>query len=393
MRFSRAAIMAIILASCFAARAQGRVADRIASERFLIDHNRIFVELAFVRPDGGIRKVLAFVDSGDPNFEFTAGLAKELGLDKYHPIRARFGEMNLDIDPKILASTDEGRTIFAGMVVEANLPSTVLDQYDVVLDYGNRTLTLASPGSLKHEGATIPCKVNPKTGLISAQAGIDDKRYALAIDAGSAYSWIDQSVAKKWITAHPKWVRGVGAVGDANMNGALPELSGTILRLPLIHLGTLAFEEVGALAVSGGWDKAGPSLFQWYSQKTPEPVAGFIGGNILRQFRVEIDYKNGETYWKRVAPPEPRDLDQVGITIGVHGGKYSVIALPTQNGKTTVHGIEVNDELLSVDGMAVTGLTMGKVLTSLHGRAGETRRLVLERNGNPFSVNARVTHF
>ena len=393
MRFSRLPIVGTVLSLCVAASVQGQAKSRSASEHFLIDHNRIFVELEFVRPDGSNREALAFMDSGDPNFEFTASLANELGLDKNNPIRARFGGMNLHVDPKIVASADEGATMFAGMVVEANLPSTVLDQYDVILEYGNRTLTLASPASLKHEGVRIPCKVNPKTGLISVQARIDGTAYALAIDAGSAYTWIDQSVAGKWITAHPQWVRGVGAVGDANMNGALPELTGTILRLPAIHVGALAFEKAGALAVSGGWDKAGPNLFQWYSQKTAEPVAGFIGGNILRQFRVEIDYAHATTYWKRVAPPDSSDLDQVGITIGVHGGKYSVIALPTQNGKATVHGIAVSDQLLSVDGVAVTGATMGKVLAALHGRPGEIRRLVLERNGKLFSVEARVTRF
>jgi hypothetical protein len=393
MRSWLAPVVSVGLMFCFTARLQGQANSRSVSEHFLIDHNRIFVELEFVRPDASIRKTLAFVDSGDPNFEFTAALARELGLDRGNPIRVRFAGMDLNASPKIQASTDEGKTIFAGMVVEANLPSTVLDQYDVVLDYGNRTLTLAPPGSLKHEGTRIPCKVNPKTGLISVEGEIGRQSYAVAIDAGSAYTWIDQAVAKKWITAHPQWVRGVGAVGDANMNGALPELTGTILRLPVIHLGAFAFEQVGALAVSGGWDKAGPNLFQWYSQKTPEPVAGFIGGNILRQFRVEIDYAHHATYWKRIAPPDPSDLDQVGITIGVHGGKYSVIALPTQNGKVTVHGIAVNDQLLSVDGVAVTGATMGKVLTALHGRPGEIRRLVFERNGKSFSVDAPITSF
>ena len=388
-----AGIVSVGLMFCLGARSQGQAISRSASEHFLIDHNRIFVELEFVRPDRSIRNALAFIDSGDPNFEFTAGLAKELGLDKDNPIRARFGGMDLNVTPKIQARADEGESIFAGMVVEANLPSTVLAQYDVVLDYGNRTLTMAPPGSLKHEGTLIPCKINPKTRLISVQAEIDGQNYALAIDAGSAYTWIDQAVAKQWIKAHSQWVRGVGAVGDANMNGALPELTGTILRLPVIHVGTLAFEQTGALAVSGGWDKGGPNLFQWYSQKTPEPVAGFIGGNILRQFRVEIDYANAATYWKRIAPLDPSDLDQVGITIGVHGGKYSVIALPTQNGKVAVHGIAVNDELLSVDGVAVTGATMGKVLTALHGRPGEIRRLVLERNGKSFIVKAPITRF
>ena len=188
-------------------------------------------------------------------------------------------------------------------------------------------------------------------------------------------------------------MRGVGAVGDANMNGALPELTGTILRFPVIQLGGLKVEQAGTLAVSGGWDKASSRLFEWYSRKTPEPVAGFIGGNILPQFRLEIDYVNSAAYWERVAPPDSNDLDQEGITIGVHGGKYFVIALPAQNGHPTVHGIAVNDQLLSVDGVATTGASMGKVLMALHGKPSEIRKLILERSGKSFTVNARVNHF
>lgn len=393
MRSWLASFVSVGLIFCSGAHSQAQVMSRGASEPFLIDHNRIFVELSFVRPDGSIRKTLAFVDSGDPSFEFTSGLAKELGLDKHGAIRVRFGGMDLNVNPKTEASADEDKSMFAGMAVEANLPSTVLDRYDVLLDYGDRALTLAPPGSLKHEGARIPCKVNATTGLISVRAEIGGQTYALAIDAGSAYTWLDQSAAKNWISAHPRWTRGIGAVGDANMNGALPELTGTILRLPSIQLDDLKLEEVGALAVSGGWDKASPDLFKWYSQKTPEPVAGFIGGNILRQFRLEIDYANRATYWERVAPPDPHDLDQVGITIGRRNGKYFVIALPTQNGKPTVHGIAVNDQLLSVGGVTLAGTTMGQVLAALHGTPGEIRKLILDRNGKSFVVNARVTHF
>ena len=36
---------------------------------------------------------------------------------------------------------------------------------------------------------------------------------------------------------------------------------------------------------------------------------------------------------------------------------------------------------------------MGKVLTALHGKPGETRALVVETRGKRFVVNARVTHF
>lgn len=79
MRFWLAFIVNAGLMLCSAARSQAQGISRSASEPFLIDHNRIFAELNFIRPDRSIRKTLAFVDSGDPSFEFTSSLAKELG--------------------------------------------------------------------------------------------------------------------------------------------------------------------------------------------------------------------------------------------------------------------------------------------------------------------------
>ena len=122
----------------------------------------------------------------------------------------------------------------------------------MVVDYANRTLTVAQPNTLKTTGDAVPCRVNEKTGMISITADIDGRPYALAIDTGSAYSWVREDVAEQWTKAHPKWKRGKGAVGEANMqtrtDGA--ESRATILRLPEIKLGSLSLKQIGALGIS-----------------------------------------------------------------------------------------------------------------------------------------------
>lgn len=394
-RFAACRLLATIAAFilCLSSRASGQAAAR-ASEHFLLDHNRIFVELEFARPGGTVRKALAFVDSGDPGFYLSASLWKELHLSKPADIHARFGGMPLDVGAVTDAGAFNGDTMFAGIRVEANLPATILDQYDVTLDYGLRTLSLSPPGTIRHEGVRVPFEVNPKTGLISVQAAVAGQNYPLAIDVGSAYTWIDQALTEKWARICPQWVRGAGAVGDANMNGSLPELTGMIMRLPLISLDGLRIEQAGALGVGPGWNKTMPRFFEWYSQKTPGPVVGFLGGNVLRAFRLEIDYANHATYWLRESESDPHDLDQVGILIQpAPGGKYIVLGLATQNGEKTVEGVAVNDQLVSVNGVGMTGATMGKVLGALHGAPGEARRLTLQRNGRQFVVNAPITRF
>src|SRR5258708_5106591 len=49
---------------------------------FIFDDNRMFVELEFIRPDGGSHKALAFVDLGTPFPAVSPALFKELQLDQ-----------------------------------------------------------------------------------------------------------------------------------------------------------------------------------------------------------------------------------------------------------------------------------------------------------------------
>ena len=49
---------------------------------FIFDGNRVYAELALVRPDGTLHKVLAFVDLGSPSTILSEALFKELQLDQ-----------------------------------------------------------------------------------------------------------------------------------------------------------------------------------------------------------------------------------------------------------------------------------------------------------------------
>ena len=60
-------------------------------------------------------------------------------------------------------------------------------------------------------------------------------------------------------------------------------------------------------------------------------------------------------------------------------------------GGTLVPGVEPGDRLLKVDGLEVTGASMGRVVDALRGRPGDVRLLQLERRGKTFTVRATVT--
>jgi hypothetical protein len=363
--------------------------------RFVFDGNRMYAELAFVKPDGSLRLALAFVDLGSPSTVLSASLFKELQIDRKRPLAFRVREMTVHVDAADVSSEEDWFPIPVGddLPVEALLPAGVMQNYLVVMDYQRRTLTLAQPGTLKPEGAAAPFHVNKKTGLLAVDATIDGRSYPITIDNGSAYTWLRKSTVEEWLRVHPEWRRGEGAVGASNMRMADDgiETAGTLIRIPEIKLGALSLRQIGALGI--GPNDKGVDLIDWYSQKNYGPVLGFLGGNALQGFQLTIDYPNKMIYWLKQTELDPHDLDQVGLTLKFKDNTYYVAAITTQNGKPTVEGVRVGDKLLRVGEQKLEGATWGTIFTALHGKPGESRTLVLERDGAQVTIRAKVTRF
>src|SRR5262249_34282965 len=276
--------------------------------RFVLDGNRTYAELGFVRPDGTVHRALAFVDMGSQRMAVRESLFKDLQLDRRETFTFIVGSFPVDVRSAEIERRPRGpSSIGSDLKVEAMLPASILQRYQVVIDYHERALVLAAPGALQAQGTAVPFSINPATGLIAVDASIAGTSYPIAIDNGSAYTWVSQRVATRWIAAHPDWKRGVGAVGASNMmmSGDTTETAGMLLRTPDVAIGTVSLREVGMLA-------AGPTrlipgytdFFDWYSEKSPARVIGWLGGNVLRHFRITLDYPNHTMYWLKQEGPD-----------------------------------------------------------------------------------------
>jgi hypothetical protein len=228
-----------------------------------------------------------------------------------------------------------------------------------VLDYGKATLTLALPGKSRPDGIAVPVQVNPNTGLVSVEATIDGHVHPVAIDNGTGYSLFRGQTVQAWLRSHPDWQRGIGAVGESNtgmLNNAI-ENEATIVRVPEIALGPLRLHDIGVLGTGSLLGPVGDGMFGdpfWnsFSKKTPVAVDGLIGGNVLKGFRVTIDYQNRMTYWQQQRELDSHDLDQVGITLERRAGGYFIAGIARQAGKPVVDGIAPNDKLVQIDGLS-----------------------------------------
>jgi hypothetical protein len=131
----------------------------------------------------------------------------------------------------------------------------------------------------------------------------------------------------------------------------------------------------------------------WYSKKNPVPVLGWLGGNLLKEFRITVDYPRHVMYWLRESGPDTTDMHQVGLTLRTANHAVYVAGVARKNGMPTVEGVLPGDKLISVGGHELVSGTIGQIFESMHGAPGDTRELVLERNGARFTVKARITAF
>ncbi len=371
-----------------------------ATVPFILDHNRMIVNVEFVRPDGTVRKARAWVDTGNDYILVLESLARDLGYDlspvkqgeggqsavrAVKPPPLRLGGFPLNVEG--LATQIEPNGALPGLPVEAQIPAGIFLKAQAVFDYPARLLTVARPGSLKPRGSAIPCRVNPETGLFMVEARIDGEAAALGIDNGSSYTWVSEKLTSAWTVKHSDWPRSIGAVGAANFFGFPFEAKGALMRIPRLEMGSIHVPDVGLLGLDA-------RMFAWYSKKSAGTVAGFIGANVLKGFRLELDLPNGMTYWEAGPTSNANDLDIVGLTLRPEAdGSFTVAGIAIKNGRPTVEGIQAGDKLIRVDALDTKNATMGTVIDALRGKPGTSHALIIEREGKQITVQAIVIRF
>jgi len=117
-----------------------------------------------------------------------------------------------------------------------------------------------------------------------------------------------------------------------------------------------------------------------------------LGGNVLRGFRISIDYPRGMSYWQAQRRSSGA-LDQVGLTLAHTNGAYVVTSIATRDGEATVHRVQVGDKLLRVGSVSTQTASSSEVLDALNGKPGDLRRLVVERDREKLIIEATISEF
>ena len=361
-----------------------------------LDHNRMFVDAEVRAKDGTWRRARLWIDSGNPDFMLSAAFARSLGFEvpqaegaaparplALPPLDVRLGGQPLDFAGIAPSVRPGAEALWKTMPADGNLPSTVLQRYQVVLDYPRLQVEMAAPGRLAHRGLPVPIRVNPKTGIAQVEALVAGEPLSLALDIGASYTFVSSGLLFALAARHPEWPRTEGAVGCANIWGLWPEEERwQVLRVPELRLGDTKISGLGVVGLPNIFGN-NLDLGTWYSRKAAGPVVGFLGPNALKGFRVNLDYRGERLYLERGAADDQRDMDLVGLTLQPDGGRWRVLG-------SRVEGVEAGDVVLQVGKTHLSGATMGTAIDALRGKPGDERRLTLERQGRTITVAGRV---
>ena len=356
------------------------------------EQHRPYAVLTLTGPSGKSVRALFWLDTGGGSIILSGPLAARLGLKA--SVKTFKAEGNV-ISPTGVPQIQVGgmalrlkhvsaflviskKPTLEGTGAEGGFPLRALRNYQVVLDYPHARLTIAEPGALRPEGQRIAAHFS-QYGFIAVTAKVSGKPYGFLLDSGGQYCMVSEEELVAWQKQHSHWSHVNGAYGPANMMLGPTEASFQMLRIGVLKLGSFTLKNIGSVSrPEGNYERAMSSL-------TGRPVIGSIGGNVLRHFRVDIDYPNSQLYLKRESAGGGTPLAMVGVTLEPFDRGYVIVGVAN-----TERGLKIGDDLLRIGDAPINGLTTAEIVHKLEGIPGEIKKLTIKRNHNSLSVNARV---
>ncbi|MEO7454751.1 MAG: hypothetical protein ABIY52_00720 [Gemmatimonadaceae bacterium] len=296
-------ILAIGILACVPADARNTSVER-ATVPLIVEGSRPFVQVTFRKPDGGVRTARFLLDTGGGGFLIAEPLARELGLEWGKTEReegrefalvtalpsAFIGDFPLALNPqRTLVTIGQGNILPAAAPgqAEGTIPGHVLAQYHVVFDYPDATFTIARPGVLMPTGAGLPMPVAKRSGFPRTEINVDGSTYGLLLDTGASFTMVSEVLLHAWGSQHPDWPRHAGAVGEAATLGGMTLET---MSVPGAQWGSHQLQEFGVVSQREG------TFERYMSGMMAAPIVGSLAGNVLKHFRVELDYANERLY-------------------------------------------------------------------------------------------------
>jgi len=367
-----------------------------------LDQGRIVIDVDLQLPDGSTERVRGWVDNGNPDLSMNPRVAGLMGLrvscngqvcsatppSQVVALEISIGGMKIFLNPTREVKIPTGTSALApGMSAEINIPSSVLRNYDLLIDFPDRKFTIGQPGSLKFDGVKSKMAVNPSNGVIQIPGKIENKNYNLGLDLGSSINFLSEDLYDKLSNAHPDWPHMTGAVGPFNTGDLGDEPSWKLMRVDRVQFGSLFLTNVAVADLQN-------SRLPHFEQRPGFRTAGLLSAEALLNYRVGLDYAHSTVYFDIGRTVMFPDFDVVGLILRPEGDTaFTIVGVADFDGKPSVPDVQAGDHLVAVDDNPVADLTLGQVWSLLEGSPGQERKLTVARAGKQFTIVAKAQQF
>jgi len=386
MRLSTALIALVFLAVSAVAQDAGKPQPEPKSVTVpvTLDHNRVVIDVYLPLSDGSTKRVRGWVDTGDPELQMSQRMAKLMGLaitcdantcSAPSPREIMIGAMKISLaalkEVRIPLKPGSAASVMVpGMSAEIKIPSSVLRNYDVLINFPDREFSIGLPGSLNFKGVKSKMLVNA-SGFIQIPSKIANKNYSLGLDVGSSISFLSEELFDKLAAAHTEWPRMTGAVGPANM-GELgdDEPKWKLVRVDRLQYGPLYLTDVAVANF--------PKTFSAFFEKDAgSAIAGLLGSNALMNYRIGLDYAHSTAYFDIGNTFKFPEFDVVGLILRPEDDtRFTILGVADFEGRPSVpsgdDGIQPGDHLVAVDGIPVPDSTSRAGTQADHRARGKT---------------------
>ena len=231
------------------------------------------------------------------------------------------------------------------------------DRTDVQLPGGLVQFTLKggghSPVTLGTDAQGNPINspvVNIPPTRIPVTVTIDGTNHPFIVDTGATEVSVRSSVFDQLVSdGRAQLVSGIAIMTIAGASNA------SLTRAKTMTVGDSTVDNVPVMTIMSN---PADQLLNGISNELGTQIDGLLGGSFLRNFLVSIDYPNGQLHLQPyVTPPIPDEFRRVGITVGLDPtGTNFVVSSVYPNTDAAAKNINVNDQIVAVDGVALANV-------------------------------------
>ena len=392
-------VTTFLLQAAALAQTTAKPSPASATVPFTLDQGRIVVEVELRLPDGTNERVHAWIDNGNSDLLMNRRAAQLMGVSlrcdgafcvgtpksREAALDILIGAMKISSPMKEIRVPASTQAVAPGMSAEIVIPSTALQNYDVLIDFPDRKFTIGVPGSLKFNGVKSKMIVDAD-GLIRIPSRVENKNYDLGLDLGASANFLSEDLFDQLANAHSDWPHMTGAIGPFN-TGLIDEPKWKLVRLERMQFGPLFLSHVVVAQLP-------PSAASRFQTRSVATTTGMLGAEALLNYRVGLDYAHSTAYFDIGRTVRFPDFDVVGLLLRPEDDNgFSVLGVADFEGKASVAGVQIGDQLVSIDDTPVADFTLGQTWSLLQGAPGRERKLTLMREAKQFTVVTRVQHF